>query len=152
MRNIKVSDILSKRLISVHPKQSVKEAADLFAKENITGAPVVDDSSKLIGVVSDTDLVMQDVRFHFPTFIHLLDSFVFLQSFNRFETELKKAVGAKVEDVMTKDVITATKENTVEDIATLMVEKNVDRIPIIEENRVVGIVTKGDIVKLISRS
>lgn len=152
MREIKVKEVMDTDPLVVHLKDPVKKIAELFVKKNIDGAPVVDDQGNLAGIVTDTDLVMQDVRFRFPSFLHFLDGYIFLGGLKDFESEFKKAVGATVEEVMTKDVIKLTEGQTVEDAATLMVDNDVDRVPVVSGSKLVGLVSKGDIVKLISRS
>jgi len=148
-----VKDIMTKRMVTLKKEMSVKEAAELFAQKKIGGAPVVDEEGSLIGIVSESDLIMRDVRLHFPTFIQLLDGYIYLpHSLEKFESEFKRAVGAKVGDVMTTDVTAVDENATVEDVATLMIEKDIDRVPVIAGGKLVGIVSKSDLVKAISRS
>jgi CBS domain-containing protein len=150
---LKAKDIMSTNLLTFKKNTPVKEAAEKLAERNISGAPVVDDKGNLIGIVTDSDLIMPDVRFHFPTYIELLDGYIYLpSSLERFEEEFKKAIGAKVGDVMTADVITVDENTSVEDIATLMIEKDISRFPVMSDGKLVGIVTKIDIVKAISKS
>lgn len=151
MRNTPVSEIMTKNPILLKPGTPVDEAADIFTKNNIGGAPVVDDNGRLAGIVTETDLLMQDVRLHFPTSIQLLAGTIYLESMKKFEDQLKKAVAAKVEDVMTRDVVTVKEYDTVETVATLMVEKDIGRIPVLShDGKVSGIVAKKDLVKAIS--
>ena len=151
MRQLKVSDMMQREVVTVSPRMSVKEVAKLFTDKGISGAPVVDDEGRLVGIVTDRDLIMEDVRVHFPTYIQFLDGIFYLGGFRRFEEELRKAVGATVEDVMTHHVVTADESATVEDVATLLVERGFDRIPIVREGRLVGLVTKADIVRTLAR-
>jgi len=144
-------EIMTREVVTVGPGTPVTEAAKILSQNNIGGAPVVDDSGALVGIISESDLILRDVKLHFPTYIHFLDSIIYLESLNKFEEQLKKAVGAKVKDVMTTEVETVASDATVEDIATLMVDKDIDRIPIIKDSSVVGIVTKGNIIRLLGR-
>ena len=105
----------------------------------------------MVGIVSESDLIVQDIRLHFPTYIHFLDSYIYLESLAKFEDTLKKAVGATVKDVMTTDVVTIKGDATVEDLATLMVDKEIDRIPVLKDSLIVGIVTKSNLVQLLGR-
>jgi len=147
-----VKDVMTKGLVTLKKEMPVKEAAEIFAKESIGGAPVVDEGGNLIGIVSESDLIMRDVRLHFPTFIQLLDGYIYLpRSLEKFESEFKRAVGARVGDVMTTDVATIDENATVEDAATLMVEKDIDRVPVMADGKLVGIISKSDLVKAISR-
>ncbi len=113
---------------------------------------MVNKKGKVIGIVTDTDLIMQDAKIHFPTYLHLLDGFIYLGSIKKFEKNLKKAIGAKVKDVMSKEIISVTKDQSIEDVATLLVDKQIDRVPVMEGDRLLGIITKADIVRSISKS
>jgi len=144
---LKAKDIMTRKLVTFSEETPVTEAAKVLAAKKIGGAPVVDSSGAVVGVVSESDLIIQDVKLHFPHFINLLDSYIFLGSLKRFETLLKKAVAAKVKDLMTTEVISVTPEATIEDVATLLTEKQISRVLVMSEGRLLGIITKGDIVK-----
>lgn len=145
-------NIMTKNPITFTPTMSVKEAAKILAEKDIGGAPVLDNNGRLVGIVTESDLIVQDVRLRFPTYIELLDGYLYLPgSLEHFEEEFKKAIGAEVADVMTMEVITVGEGTSIEDIATLMVEEDIGRVPVMSGDRVVGIVTKGDIVRAISR-
>ncbi|HEY3375554.1 MAG TPA: CBS domain-containing protein [Candidatus Aquicultor sp.] len=149
---LRARDIMSKEIVVFTPDMTVKEAAGILSAKGISGAPVVDNEDRLVGMVSESDLIMQDVRLHFPTFIQLLDGYIYLpSSMQRFEEEFKKAVGAKVGDVMSTEVVTIGEDDTVEDIATLMVEQDISRAPVMSDGKLVGIITKGDLVRAISK-
>lgn len=143
-------DIMTADPVTVAPDLPVKEAARRMVGHGIGSLPVVEDG-RLVGLVTEGDLIMADVKVEFPTYIHLLDGFIFYPpSTERFETELKKAVGAKVRDVMTPEPVTVTPDATVEDVATLMVDRDVSRLPVVDAGTLVGIVSKSDIVRSIA--
>lgn len=151
MENLKATDIMIKDVLTVTEDTPVKEVAKMFAENRIGGAPVVQ-GKIVVGMITEDDLIMQDVKVHFPTYIHFLDSFIYLGSLKRFEQELRKAVGARAKDVMSKEVVSVNENDSVEDIATLMVDKRINRVPVLRKGELVGIVTKGDIVRTISRT
>lgn len=151
MENLKATDIMTKNVLTVTEDTSVKEVAKMFAENRIGGAPVVQ-GKIVVGMITEDDLIMQDVKVHFPTYIHFLDSFIYLGSLKRFEQELRKAVGARAKDVMSKEVVSVNENDSVEDIATLMVDKRINRLPVLRKGELVGIITKGDIVRAISRT
>jgi len=147
MADLVARDIMTPDPISVSRDLSVTEAAKIMVDQRIGALPVVEEG-KLVGLVTEDDLIMQDVKVEFPTYIHLLDGFImYPPATARFESELKKAVGATVADVMTADAVTVQADTPVGDIATLMVEQEVDRVPVLEGERLVGIVSKSDIVR-----
>lgn len=144
-------DIMSTEVKVLKADDSVKSAAKFFVENEIGGAPVVDDNGNLIGLISESDLISQDVKIHFPSYIHFLDSYIFLGSQKRFEETLKRAAAAKVGELMATNVVSVGPETEVEDIATLMMDRHIGRVPVVEDGKVVGIITKGDIVRIISR-
>jgi CBS domain-containing protein len=151
MPDILARDIMTRKVVTLGPEDSVTKAAKTLAERHIGGAPVLDEEGRLIGMISESDLIIQDIKLHFPTYLQFLDSYIYVGSLAKFERELRKAVGAKVKDVMTRDVFTTTPDATVQDIATLMVDENISRIPVVEDSLVVGVVTKGDLVKSLGR-
>jgi CBS domain-containing protein len=81
-----------------------------------------------------------------------LDGYIYVPgSFQRFEQEFRKAIGATVGDVMTEEVVTTSEDATVEDVATIMVEKEIGRLPVLTGGKLVGIITKGDLVRAIGK-
>lgn len=151
MSDLKALDIMTRNVILLEPEIPVNKVADIFLKNNINGAPVVDKDQNIIGIITDSDLVMQDVKLHFPTAIQLLTGTILLGSEKKFEEKFRRAVGAKAADVMTKNVLVVHPNDSIEDVATLMTEKEVGRVPVVEDGKVVGIITKKDIVKTIAR-
>lgn len=149
---IKAKDIMTSDVVTLKKEMGVKEAAEILLSKGIGGAPVVDDEGSVIGMVTESDLIMEDVKLHFPTFIHLLSGIIYLESIKAFEEKLKKAAAVKVEDVMSKKVISVTEDTSIEDIATLMIEKGISRVPVVRKGKLVGLVSKRDIVRTIAQS
>jgi CBS domain-containing protein len=140
-------DIMTPDPITTGPTVSVTEAAHLMATRHVGALPVID-GGKMVGLVTEGDLIMQDAKVHFPTYLSLLGGYIFAPgASDRFESALRKAVGATVGDVMTTEPITVTPEALVSDVATLLVERDIARVPVVEGGRVVGIVSKSDIVR-----
>ncbi len=142
-----VRDIMTADPVTVTPDLSVTEAARLMVERSIGALPVLD-GDDLVGIVTEGDLIMQDVKLEFPTYLHLLDGYIlYPPATARFESELRKAVAASVADVMTKDPITVQADAPLEDAATLLVERDVSRLPVLEGKRLVGVVSKSDVVR-----
>lgn len=154
MKNITAKDIMSKDVITVRADMTVKDLAGLLAEKGVGGAPVVDAGNKPIGMVTESDLIVHDARIQYPTYIHLLDGFIYWpSSLAKFNEEFKKALGSTAGDIMSDEVITAGEDASVEDLATLMTDNEVSRIPIIGAGgAITGIVTKHDLVGAISAS
>jgi len=147
MAGLTARDIMTSDPITVTKDMSVTDAARLMVEKRIGALPVVEDGA-LVGLVSEGDLIMQDVKMEFPTYIQLLDGLImYPPATARFESELKKAVGATVGDVMSSKPVTVKVDTSVEDVATLMVDRDVSRVPVLDGDTVVGIVSKSDIVR-----
>jgi len=147
MTELLARDIMTTDPVTVGPELSVTEAAHLMSERRIGALPVVE-KGRMLGLVTEGDLIMQDVKVHFPTFLSLLGGYVFAPGANeRFESSLRKAVAATVSDVMTAEPITVTGDALVSDVATLMVEREVSRIPVMDGDTVIGIISKSDIVR-----
>ena len=151
MADITARDIMTPDPVVIAPDAKVTDAAKLMADNSFGALPVVE-NGKLVGLVTEGDLIMQDVKLEFPTYIHLLDGFImYPPSTVRFEQELKKAVAATVADVMTPDPVTIQADAPLEDVASLLAEKDVSRLPVLDGEELVGVVSKHDIVRAIAQ-
>jgi CBS domain-containing protein len=152
MAEIKAKDIMVKDVISVGIDTSIEELSQILLKNRISGVPVIDEEGKLLGVVSEADIIVKDSDLHFPRIFKLLGGIIYLESLNKFKKNLVKHLATKVEDIMTKKVKTADPDMPVNKIADMMLEGNINRIPVIDEKRkVIGIITRADIVRSISK-
>ncbi len=152
MDELTVRDIMQANVVTVGPQSTVRELAATLAEHKISGVPVVDDGGKVVGMVSEADVILQDAGFHFPYYIQFLESVIYLQSVAKFEERFRKAFGTKVEEVMSKDVVEISPDASVHDAATLMADHKVNRLPVVEQDRLIGIITRGDIVQAIADS
>jgi CBS domain-containing protein len=143
----KAQDIMTKNVITVTPSTTVTELALLLASHNIGGAPVMDPSGILLGVVTESDLIDQKKKIHIPTVITILDSVFYLESPDKMEKEMKKIAGSTVGDIYTKNARTVDEDTFIDEIATLMAEKNVHTLPVMRGDKLVGVIGKRDIIK-----
>jgi len=135
---MKVADIMSAPVFTVRPEASVKEAARLLIEHSISALPVVDASGKLVGIVSEADLLPMETR----------------PDPRSQATPIPPTAGSSpraVSDVMTKTVISIHTNSEVSQAARLMIDADVKRLPVLDENRLVGIVSRRDLVKVIAR-
>lgn len=152
MENVKVREIMETNVVTIDPDATVRELAEVLAKNNISGLPVVDKAGGLLGVVTEGDVILEDAELHFPHYIQFLDSVIYLESVRKFEERLRKTVGTKVADVMNTDVLTVDPDMSLRQVATIMADNNVNRVPVMENDRLVGIVARTDIVRAIAAS
>lgn len=148
---LKAEDIMTREVITVNENASVRELASLFISHDISGAPVVDTAGKVIGVVTENDLIFQNKKVHLPTAVAILDAFLFLERPEKMEKELKKMAGAKVGDICSRNLISVGPETELEELATLMAEKKIHTLPVMEGEQLVGVIGKSDIIRLIAQ-
>ena len=144
-------DIMTAPVITVTPDTSVKDLAALFRDKRIGGMPVVQDG-KLVGIVTEGDLMALDADVQYPHYFELFDSIIYLGSQKKFKEQLEKAAAAIVDQLMTRrdKVKTIGPDEPARAAATLMSRHHFDRVPVVDENdAVVGLVTRHDIMKLI---
>lgn len=140
-------DIMTKDVITVTGDESLQNVAKIFVEKNISGLPVVDEHNRVIGVISEGDLVYQQKPLAQPMFINLFDGILQIDR-KEFEEEINKIAAYEVDQLMTKHVITAHEDTPVEEIATLMINKKINRLPIVDdEGRLQGLVTRQDIIR-----
>jgi len=143
-----VRDIMTTPVVSVPSSMSVRDLAALFRDRRIGGVPVVDDD-RLVGIVTEGDLMALDADVQMPHFFELFDSIIYLGSQKKFKEQLEKASAATVAQLMTDEVETVAPDDEARVAATLMSRHRFDRVPVVEGEAVVGIVTRHDIMKIL---
>ncbi len=148
MAKLLAKNIMVKKVITIKKDASIEKLSELLLKNKISGVPVVDDDGKLAGIATEGDLIIRDSDLHFPRYFKLLDSIIYLESLNKFKSNLKKYLGTKVEDVMTVKVRTVRENTPVSEVANIMIRNNVNRVPVMNrKGDLVGIITRADIVR-----
>jgi CBS domain-containing protein len=143
-----VADVMSHDPILVRPETPLKEAIQILAEKRISGLPVTDHAGKLQGIISETDLMWQETGVTPPAYIMFLDSVIYLQNPGAYDRDLHKALGQTVGEVMSKNPVTISPEKTVKEAAKLMHDRNVHRLPVLDNaGQVIGILTRGDIIR-----
>ena len=148
-----VREVMTSGVVTLRPDQPVSEAADVLAGKQIGAAPVVDAAGKLVGLLRDEDLIVSEARLHVPTVISFLGADLVLpSSLHRFEHELKKAAGSSVGDVMITEFPVAKPDDTLDGLAAEMHDRDVTHVPVVDGDKLVGIVARGDLVRFLSRT
>ena len=148
-----VADVMTPNPMVVKPQTPLQEAIELLAEKHISGLPVVDDAGKLVGVLSETDLMWQETGVDPPPYIMFLDSVIYLQNPARYEKEIHKVLGQTVGEVMSDKPIGIKPNQLLREAAYLMHEKNIRRLPVIDDGgKVMGIITRGDIIRAMATS
>ena len=142
-----VSELMSHPVITARENTPVVEIARTMLADHISGVPVIDFAERLVGIVTESDLVVQNANVHFPTFLQILDARIYLTNTRAFEEELRRALGTVASDVMTRHVFTVRPEDDISVAATIMTDKHVNPVPVVDSGRLVGIVSRSDIIR-----
>jgi CBS domain-containing protein len=144
---LKAKDIMTKEIITVTPGTEVVKAAKILLEKRINGLPVVDDNGKLVGILCQSDLIVQQKRIPIPSLFTLLDGFMPLNIMKRIDKEVEKIAAITVAQAMTPNPVTVDSETDIEDVARLMVDENYHTLPVVDGKKLVGIVGKEDVLK-----
>ncbi|XGB41541.1 MAG: CBS domain-containing protein [Nodosilinea sp. LVE1205-7] len=147
-----VAEVMTPNPVAVNPDTLLQEAIQLLVENQIGGLPVIDPGGKLVGILSESDLMWQTTGVDMPAYVLLLDSVIYLKNPSQYSQEIHKALGQLVRDVMTAKVITISPHSPLRQAAQLMHEKRIRRLPVVDDRgQVVGMVTRGDIVREMAR-
>jgi CBS domain-containing protein len=147
MNMLTAKEIMTKEVITVGPETNIVEAVQLLLEKRVNGLPVVDGQGRVKGIICQSDLIAQQEKFPIPPFIALLDGFIPLASYKNLEKEVKKIAAVSVEEAMTLNPVTVGPDTGLEEIATLMVSKNIHTLPVVEQGKLVGIIGNEDILR-----
>lgn len=145
-----VADVMTRDPILVKPETPLKEVIQLLAKNRISGLPVVNAEGELQGLISETDLMWQEAGVSPPAYIMVLDSIIYLENPSRYEKELHKALGQTAGEVMSPHPPTIPPDKSVREAAKLMHEREVSRLIVVDEGKVVGVISRGDIIQMMA--
>ncbi len=144
---LKAIDIMTPDPVTLSPDTDIRTAVALLIEKKINGAPVVDASGKLVGVLCQSDLVAQQKQVTMPSLFSMLDGFIALSSREDFEREIKKIAASKVEQAMTPHPKAVTPQTPIDEIATVMVNEKLYTLPVVDGGKLVGVVGKEDILR-----
>ena len=149
---MRAEEIMNTDVIRVSPETLVKEAADIMAEKDISGAPVVDENGRLVGILSESDLIQaRRIPAWLSYWVNLDDlgpagGALAAQTDDFLET-LKEHLKRPVSEVMTRKVWTVSPQAPVEDVVKLMTSRRINRVPVVEDGRLLGIITRGDVLE-----
>lgn len=149
---MKVKDMMTKKVITVRPTDTVDTVADILYKHHFTGIPVVDPKKKLLGLIAERDFIASDSKLYLPTYIKLLRGMGYVKNDKqKLPTALTRVMNAKAKDIMNKKIITAGPDMTIQQVAELFGSKRVNPIPVVNAaGTLLGIISRSDLIKLFS--
>ena len=147
---IKAEDIMTRDMIVVQADWEIGKAVDILLSNHINGVPVVDKNGDLKGILCQSDLIFQQKQVSLPPILTFLDSIIPLSSSKRLEKEFQKIAATTVEQAMIHNPVTVEPKTSINKIAALMVEKHFHTIPVVDQNKLVGIIGKEDVLKTLA--
>jgi CBS domain-containing protein len=144
-------DLMAKNVLTVTPDTSISQAADLLLQYHVNGMPVVDEENKLVGIICQSDIITQQKNLPLPSIFTLLDGIIPLTSMSNMEKEVQKMAATKVGEAMTQDPVSVTPDTELEDMAEIMVTKNYHTLPVVEGDKLVGVIGKEDVLKTLTK-
>jgi CBS domain-containing protein len=150
---MQVQEIMTREVIAVKADTRVAAVARLFRENAISGLPVVDEEGAVIGIITEKDLIARHARPHFPHYIQVLDSVIYLESSKRYEESMRHILATTAGELMTKEVQTVGPDMDVRDLAALMAEKGINPVQVLDDQgKMIGIVSRTDVLNLIEQA
>ncbi len=142
-------DIMTADVVTVTPDTPLKELAAKFVASRVSNMPVLDKTGKLVGVISETDLVEQQKPLHIPTVMALFDWVFYLDSEKRFRQEVDRVTAQTVGELCQRNPVTCAPNATLREIAGLMSRHKAHLIPVLEKDKLIGVVARLDLIKAV---
>jgi len=149
---LKAKDVMTRDVITVTPETGVTEIARLLLEKRFNGVPVVNRNGDLVGVISQSDLIAEQKKLPIPSVFTILDAFIPIYPPGKMAKEVQKIAAMKASQAMTADLVTVGPEEGIDEIASIMVNKSIHTIPVLEGGKLVGIIGKEDILRTLVSS
>ena len=148
-----VADIMDPDPVTVTAEDTVEAVLRVLRENELPGVPVVNSGGRCVGIITEADLVLagETEDLHLPHYFELFGGFVFLEPLSHFEDRLRKATAALARDLMTEDPVTIEPHEPVADAARLISRSKHNRLPVVEHGRLVGVVTRVDVLEALTR-
>ncbi|HEY5672865.1 MAG TPA: CBS domain-containing protein [Malonomonas sp.] len=140
-------EIMTTEVVTVTTDTSLKDLARKFVETRYSNMPVVDADGKLVGVISETDLVEQQKPLHIPTVMALFDGVFYLDSEKSFKEQVSRITATTVGELCSRKPVTCGPETTVREIAALMSKHKVHLLPVVENKEMIGVVARLDLIR-----
>ena len=143
------AEIMDPDVPTVSPDDDARTAIELLAKQDLSAIPVVDADRRVVGIVSESDLVLsaEEADLHLPHFLNVMGGIVFVGSMKGFEERLNKAFATKVSELMSSDPVCASTDDSAEAVARLIAERHHNHLPVLDgDDRLAGLVTRADVL------
>ena len=141
-------DIMTRELVTVKPDASIREIAETLVNHKFSGLPVVDEKGHIIGIVSEGDLMQHELAPEAPEVFTQLGAVIYGKGLKEYRESFRKVAAMTAREIMTQDVITMQQDEDVSRVGQIMLKHHIKRVPILDGERLVGIISRQDIVKM----
>ncbi|MBU5308591.1 CBS domain-containing protein [Clostridioides mangenotii] len=146
--NKTAKEVMTTDVIVAKEEDSIADVAKLLIEERIGGLPVINSENKVVGIISETDIIKKEKYIEPPMFVNLLEGIIFLDDIRKMENDIKKVAAYKVEDLMSKDIIMVNENDSFDYVANIMIKKSINRVPVVDnDSKLKGIICRYDIIK-----
>ncbi|MGL5641971.1 MAG: CBS domain-containing protein [Paraclostridium sp.] len=148
MKTKQAKDIMTANVKVAKEQDTIKDIANILITEKIGGVPVVDEDNRVVGIISETDIMKKEKYINPPEYITFLQGIICLDDFKKMEHDIKDIAATQVKDLMSKEIVKVHEDDTFDDVANIMIKKSVNRVPVVDkDNRIKGIICRYDIIK-----
>lgn len=155
---MKVEDVMTKKVITLKPSQTVAEAVNELAEHHISGAPVTDEKGKTVGILTEKDILnalktsTKSIEMVYPSLSVVSVAFVETDKIKETMEAFAEISNMKVSDIMVKDYVFAEKGTDLAKVVEIMGLRGINRVPVLESGKLVGIVSRADIIKGLAKA
>lgn len=147
---VRASEVMNSKPIFVSAETSVKDCVKILLENNISGVPVVNNYNKVIGIVTVTDLIDKELHLHLPGVISFFKQSSFGNRSKKAENKAQSIICYKVDEVMTKNVISVMEDVDIDEVIEIIIENNINMVPVInKDKKLIGIISRSDILNFI---
>lgn len=146
---MKAKDIMTHDPITIGPKTTIREIAEILTEHNISGLPVVGEDGSLLGIVSEGDLMRKEIAPKTPDVLSILGAIIYYNGLKEYQQAFRKMSATTAEEIMTARVVTVQQHEDVSQVGQIMLDHAIKRVPVLAGNQLVGIISRSDIVKML---
>lgn len=152
LMQLRARDIMTAPVITAPPDATIRELVELMTARRISGVPIVSAAGELLGIVTEGDLLYKELAPRPDEPPELVQRLLPLPGIAAAADRARKAAALRARELMTSPVVTVAEDATIHEIATLMTRHGINRVPVVRDGQVVGIVSRNDVLKAFTRS
>ena len=144
---MKAKEIMAKEVITVKQDATIEEIAKVLIDNKVSGVPVIDDEGKLVGMVTEGDLLYKETSPRIPNFINILGAVIYYNGVETYNEDFKKIMASQAKEIMSDKVVVTSEDMEIADVAKLMIQHGIKRIPVVKDAQMIGIISRADIIQ-----